>query len=105
MTTAVHPAAVALNARRHERNTLRGFFDLRLPSGMVIKGCCVHLKAGRAWIGLPGRPYKDASGHETWANVIDFADKESNRRFQAIALAAVVGDFPEVEPDPDLLGK
>jgi hypothetical protein len=34
-----------------------------------------------------------------------FTDQESSRRFQAIALAAVAGNFPEVEPDPDLAGE
>jgi hypothetical protein len=98
-------AAVALNPRPFVKNTLRGFFDLRLPSGIIVKGCTVHVKGSHAWVGLPGRSYKDASGIETWANIIEFADKDCSRRFQAIALAAVAGDFPEVEPDPGLLGE
>ena len=88
--------AVATNPRRHERNTLRGFVDLRLPSGMIVKGCTVHMKGPRAWVGLPGRPYKDAAGVETWANIIEFADKEAGRRFQQLALSAAAEHFPEI---------
>jgi hypothetical protein len=47
-------------------------------------------------LGLPGRPYKDTAGRETWANVIDFADKESSRRFQQLALSAASEAFPEL---------
>ena len=48
-------AAVVLTARRIEKNSLRGFFDLRLPSGLVLRGCSLHLSHGRWWIGMPAR--------------------------------------------------
>jgi hypothetical protein len=87
--------AAALNARRHEKNTLKGFFDLVLPSGMIVKGCTLHVTGLRAWVGLPGRPYTDASGAETWANIIDFRDRTTKERFQKIALDAAAEVFPE----------
>src|SRR5262245_44539223 len=33
------PAATATNFRRFEKNTLKGFFDLELPSGLVLYDC------------------------------------------------------------------
>jgi hypothetical protein len=87
--------AAALNARRHEKNTLKGFFDLVLPSGMIVKGCTLHVAGHRAWIGLPGRPYTDASGAETWANIIDFRDRMAKERFHKIALDAAAEVFPD----------
>ncbi len=89
--------AAALNAKKHEKNTLRGFFDLALPSGLIIKGCSLRVKGSRAWIGLPGRPYVDSSGAETWANIVDFRDKASKDRFQKVALEAAAEVFPEAE--------
>jgi hypothetical protein len=87
--------AAALSVRRHEKNTLKGFFDLALPSGMIVKGCTLHITGGRAWVGLPGRQYIDASGAETWTNVIDFSDRASKDRFQKIALEAIAEVFSE----------
>ncbi len=91
---AAPAAARALHPRRHEKNTLRGFFDLALPSGMIVKGCTLHVKGARAWVGLPGKPYL-AAGGETWANVIDFRDRASKDRFQKLALEAAAQAFPE----------
>jgi hypothetical protein len=84
--------------RAFERNTLRGFITLTLPSGMVIKECTVHHKDGREWIGLPGRPQLDRDGTPRkdpntgkllYSNVIEIPDREARERFQAAALAAV----------------
>ena len=36
-----------------ERNTLRGFFRLTLPSGIQINDCTFHEKGESRWIGLP----------------------------------------------------
>jgi hypothetical protein len=81
--------AAAFNARRHEKNTLKGFFDLALTSGMIVKGCTLQVTGGRACVGLPCRQYVDAGGAETWTTVIDFSDRASKDRFQKIALEAV----------------
>ncbi len=89
--------AAARNARRHEKNTLKEFFDLALPSGMIVKGCSLHTKGRRAWVGLPGRPYVDSAGVETWANIIDFRDRTARDRFQKIALEAAREAFPGIE--------
>jgi hypothetical protein len=98
-STAARPsAAVVLTARRVERNTLKGFVDLRLASGLVLRGCSVHLSRGRWWVGMPARPFKSADGADAWSPVVDFADTRSRRRFQQVALAALVADgsFPEI---------
>lgn len=87
--------ASALNPRPHVKNTLRGFFDLALPSGMVLRGCTLLVKGDHTWVGLPGRRYVDADGVETWANVIDFSDRVAKDQFQRIALQAAQEVFPE----------
>jgi hypothetical protein len=83
------PAARAINLRKFEKNTLRAFFDLELPSGLIIRGCALHFRE-RWWVCFPGRPYKGQDGNETWANIIDSRDKETRDRFQKIALAAAL---------------
>lgn len=98
MKAAARPQATVLSVRQVEKNTLKGFFDLALPSGMIVRGCSLHVKNGRAWVGSPGRKHVDANGAETWSNVIDFRDRASKNRFQKIALTAVAADgaFPEI---------
>ena len=64
---------------------------------MIVKGCTLHVKDRRAWVGLPGRPYVDASGAETWTNIIDFRDRAAKDRFQKIALEAAAEVFEQGE--------
>jgi hypothetical protein len=82
-----------LNFRAFEKNSLRGFFDIALPSGMVLCGCTLHEKEGKRWIGLPAKPYTKDDGSQSWVRVIDFVDRETGRKFQQSVLPAVVAAF------------
>jgi hypothetical protein len=71
-----------------EKNTLKGFLSLVLPSGLILRGCSYHQKSDARWIGLPAREYiKD--GAKTWAPIVEFTDAEARQRFQRAALQAV----------------
>jgi hypothetical protein len=81
-----------LEFKRFERNTLRGFLSLELPSGMVIHNCALHVERGREssrWVSLPARPFGKPDGGKGWSALIEFNSKASKDRFQAGALAAV----------------
>jgi len=75
-------APVILNFKLLEKNTLRGFFDIELPSGLILRGCTLHTKNDRWWIGLPGKPYTKPDGSQSWSKVLDFRDKLTLDRFQ-----------------------
>lgn len=94
---------IALNVRRLDRNTLKGTFDLQLASGLLLRGCMLHLSHRHWWIGLPSRPHTSAAGAQTWTPIIDFRDRAAKDRFQAIAMAAIAAHFPEITAaaDPD----
>jgi hypothetical protein len=77
------------NFKRFEKNTLRGFFDVELPSGMILCGCSLHEKEGKRWIGLPAKQYSKPDGAQSWVKIVDFADREKARQFQDIVLPAV----------------
>jgi hypothetical protein len=47
------PPAVALNFKPFEKNTLRGFFDLELASGLILRGCSLHKKTGGSGLACP----------------------------------------------------
>lgn len=78
-------------------DSLRGFFDVILPSGMVIHGATLHERGDARWIGLPGRQYEKDDGTKSWARVIDFADRPTYERFQRAALAALDQYFAQIE--------
>jgi hypothetical protein len=65
-----------------EKNTLRGFFDLTLSTGMVIKGCTLHEKNGSRWIGLPAQRFTDAQGVDCYKAIIYFTDRRAADRFR-----------------------
>lgn len=75
--------------RRYEKNTLQAFVDLEIVEiGLTIKGCSVHQKGGKAWIGFPGREYADNDGKKQWANLMEFS-KERKEEFRDAAVKAV----------------
>jgi hypothetical protein len=86
-------AAIAVNFKRLERNSLRGFFDLALAAGVILRGCFLHEKNDRFWVGLPGKPYTAADGTQAWANIVDFRDKEHRDRFQEMATQAALAAY------------
>jgi hypothetical protein len=81
-------APAVLNFKLYEKNILRGFFDLELPSGMILTGCGLHENpAGHYWIGLPAKPFTKGDGSQSWAKIVDFKNVAVPDRFQA-AIAA-----------------
>jgi hypothetical protein len=77
------------NWKPFEKNTLRGFLDLLLPSGLMLRGCTYHIKDGARWIGLPARQYRNSDGADTWTPVVEILDKTARTRFQAAALESL----------------
>jgi hypothetical protein len=81
-----------LKLRRLNKNSLRGFVSLRLPSGLTLHDCSWHQQPdGREWIGLPSRSYQVADSTTKWAPIVEFdADATRERQaFQRLALEAV----------------
>ena len=82
------PPAIARNVRRVVKNTLRGFFDLELASGLVLLNCAVHQKRSHAWIQMPSRSFEAGDGTVKWIATVDFIDSATRSRFQQLALTA-----------------
>lgn len=71
-----------------EKNTLRGFFSMTLPSGMIIHDCMLHQLNTKRWVGLPSREYT-AEGETKYARLIEFTDREIADKFRDLTLAAL----------------
>lgn len=88
----------AANWRPREQNTLQGFVDLYMPSGLTLHDCSYHCRNNTRWIGFPAWPQLDRegrvrtnpkNGRPSYAAVVTFDDREAHDRFQAAALAAI----------------
>ena len=76
--------------RSYEKNTLRGFLTLRLSTiGLEIRDATVHAKGGKAWIGLPAKPYQDENGETKYSYVVKFTEKSVWEKFQSETLEAL----------------
>ncbi len=86
------------------KNTLRGFARVRLPEGMVLHDCAVHVRDGRAWASPPGRPMigrdgaqmRDAAGKPTFSPTLTFVSRADADAFSAAIIDAVRANHPEV---------
>jgi hypothetical protein len=68
---------------------LVAFLTIETPSGLVIRDCRLFHKNSKRWIGLPSRQYTKSDGTTAYAQIVDFASKEVNARFQDEALQAL----------------
>jgi hypothetical protein len=84
-----------LNFKSFTKNTLCGFFDLELDSGIILSGCTLHETEGKHWIGMPAKQITKSDATQSWAKVVYFRDKKTADRFQEtatpLAVAALAG--------------
>jgi hypothetical protein len=72
-----------------EKNTLRGFFTVTLPSGMVIHKLSLHEKNGQRWIGLPAEKYVKQGGATAYTTLIEFSSRQIADNFRKQVLLAL----------------
>jgi hypothetical protein len=92
---AVVTQARVLNFKPFVKNTLRGFFDLGLPFGMILRDCMFCEKDGKRWIGWPAKSYDKKDGSKSWSNIVDFVDNKSKYLFQDEVLPLVLAAMAE----------
>lgn len=81
--------------RSLSKNTLKAVFTVELPSGMVINGCMLHESNGSRWVGLPGKPYTDAAGKQTYARIIEFTSRAVADKFRDAVLESLDAHLAE----------
>ncbi len=76
--------------KAYEKNTLRGFLDLRLTTiGLEIRQASLHEKGKSRWISLPSKPYKKDDGSQSWSYILKFYDETKGKQFQKACLEAI----------------
>ena len=72
-----------------ERNTLRGFFSVTLPSGLVIHDCSLHEKGSSRWINFPSQIYTGKDGSTNYKPFLEFRDRKTSVNFRDQVLRAL----------------
>jgi hypothetical protein len=71
------------NPKPLTKNTLRGFFDVTLDSGLKINGCTLHVNGDARWVGLPAREWAKGDGSKSWTPMVELPDRGARDRFNA----------------------
>jgi DNA-binding cell septation regulator SpoVG len=77
------------NWKPYTKNTLRGFFTVTLPSGLVIHNCTLHQKQDSRWVGMPSQKFTKEDGTTSYTPVIEFTNREASDRFRDAVLEAL----------------
>ena len=77
------------------------FFDVTLPSGLIIKGMTLHECNSKWWVAFPSKEYLKPDLSIGHAAVIYYRDDDVKRRFQAVVLAAIREAAPDLVGDAD----
>jgi hypothetical protein len=90
MTDLREPDGFAIhNFKPFTKNNLKAFFDVELPSGMVIRSCMLFEKNGARWISLPSKKFVSVSGTETYIAIVEIPDKRLADEFRRLTLNAI----------------
>lgn len=81
------------NPKKLEKGTLRGFCDLELPSGLIIRGAMLFEKNGKRWVGFPSKEWTKADGTKGYSPLLEFADRDVSDKFQAAVLPLALQAF------------
>jgi hypothetical protein len=74
------------NAKQMRKGTLLGFFDLEMPSGLIVRGAMLFEKNGKRWVGFPSKEWVKADGTKGYMPLLEFADRSISDKFQAQVL-------------------
>jgi hypothetical protein len=82
-------AFIVSDWKPHEKNSLRGFFTITTPAGMVIRGCTLHQKANARWVGMPSQKITKDDCSTSYTPIIEFVDRSAAIKFRDGVLLAI----------------
>lgn len=74
------------------KGALRGFFNLELPSGMVIHNCMLMEKAGTQWVNLPSKEFTKRDGSRGWVPILEIPDRSRRDWFNQQCIRALTDE-------------
>jgi hypothetical protein len=97
-----------LGFRRFRRNSLFGFLDIEVSSGLRIFDITLMKSGAAAWVGLPAKARIDENGHQAidpetgkkaWLPVIQWRDRRTADAFSKAVIAALLRAHPDALGD------
>jgi hypothetical protein len=96
MGSETSAAYTILNARPCKKNTLIGYFNLQMPSGLRIRDMMLHESHGKRWVQFSSKEWTNPDGSKGYSPILEFASREVSDRFQAtirpLAERALLGE-------------
>jgi hypothetical protein len=86
---AVAQQFIASDWKPYSKNTLQGFFNLTLPSGLIIRECSYHERDSKSWVAMPAKPWVKQDGSTSYVTILEFVDKQTQYEFGCLAVAAI----------------
>lgn len=76
----------------NESGSMRGFLDVELPSGLIVRGLRLMVSAkGNRFIAMPAIKTSDGG----WSDIVDFRDRATRDKFAEPILALLRREHPE----------
>ena len=79
----------------YEKNTLKGFIDVKLSNGIILKGFAYHVNGKSSWVNPPSKKYADDNGKEQYDRIIDFESKDVYRNFSKQVVRLIEQEYDE----------
>jgi len=100
------PSLTVANFKPVLSGAMIGFYDVTLPSGMVLYRCSAFAKGGRVWAAPPskqviardGSVLRGPDGKAKYEQVVDFVDRRTRERWSEHVVAALRETFPNALP-------
>jgi hypothetical protein len=74
------------NPRPLDKNSLRGVFDIQMPSGLIVRGAMLFEKNGKRWVGFPSKEWVKQDGTKSYSPILEFSSREVSDKFQKAVL-------------------
>ena len=79
----------------NDARTMRGFLSVQLPSGLIVRDLRLMVgPKGARFLAMPAVKI-ERNGQPSWADILDFADRQTRDRFQQPILDLLRLQHPE----------
>jgi hypothetical protein len=73
---------VVSNPKPMRKGTLIGFFDLEMPSGLIVRGVMLFEKNDRRWCSFPSKEFTKQDGSKGYSPLLEWTSKEVGYEWQ-----------------------
>jgi hypothetical protein len=89
------------NPKLIRKGAVIGSFDLKMPSGLIIRGMILLESNSKQWVNFPSKEYQKQDGTKGYFPLLEFASREISDRFRDKVLPLVLDAFRTIEPAPE----